>query len=45
MTNTKSTFIPHFRLQYAAHTAYAFLEIVDGVKLNKQVPFRENIWY
>ena len=45
MPNTKSTFIPHFRLQYAVHTAYAFLEIVDSLKLNKQGLFRENIWY
>jgi len=45
MPNIKSTFIPHFRLHYAVHTAYAFLETVDGVKLNKQGLFRENILY
>jgi hypothetical protein len=45
MPNTKSPFIPHFRLQYAVHTAYSLLEIVDGLKLNKQGLFRENIWY
>jgi len=45
MPNTKSIFIPHFRLQYAVHTAYAFLEIVDGLKLSKQWLLREKIWY